>query len=116
MSDDGKECCEGQTAGQYLRNRLERAFLAGANSSDEQIKELEAEIAKRPAKPLFGEVRSNILKAMDNSANIGDAIDKYDKLQERIKELQALMQRVYDCIPKGSSLQKKLEQALKGGK
>ena len=50
-SDDGKECCEGQTSGQYLQNRLERAFLAGANFSSERIKELEKvlrEIAKSP--------------------------------------------------------------------
>lgn len=41
VSEDGKECCNGQTSGQYLRNRLERAFFAGAKFSSEQIKELE---------------------------------------------------------------------------
>ena len=40
-SDDGKKCCEGQASGQYLRNRLGMAFLAGANFSSERIKELE---------------------------------------------------------------------------
>ena len=40
-SDEGKGCCEGTTAGQYLQNRLELAFLAGAKFSDERIKELE---------------------------------------------------------------------------
>jgi len=42
VSDDGKECCKGQTSGQYLQNRLERAFLAGAKFSSERIKELES--------------------------------------------------------------------------
>ncbi len=41
-SEDGKECREGTAAGQYLRNRLERAFLAGAKFSDKRIEELEA--------------------------------------------------------------------------
>ncbi len=43
VSDDGKECCGGQPSGIYLKNRIERAFLAGANFSSERIKELEAE-------------------------------------------------------------------------
>lgn len=34
----------------------------------------------------------------------------------RIKGLEALMQRAYNYIPKGSSLQKEFEQALKSGK
>jgi len=41
LSDDGKECCKGQASGIYLKNRLERAFLAGANFSSKRIKELE---------------------------------------------------------------------------
>ena len=28
-SPEGKNCCIGASSGQYLRNRLERAFLAG---------------------------------------------------------------------------------------
>ena len=28
-SEDGKKCSEGQASGQYLNNRLERAFIAG---------------------------------------------------------------------------------------
>ena len=28
-SEEGKKCCEGTTAGQYLQNRLELAFIAG---------------------------------------------------------------------------------------
>lgn len=40
MSEDGRECCKGKTSGQYLQNRLERAFLAGA-------KELEVEFNRR---------------------------------------------------------------------
>ena len=31
-SDDGKMCAEGQIAGQYLENRLWRAFMAGVAS------------------------------------------------------------------------------------
>lgn len=46
LSDNGKECCEGQTSGQYLQNRLEKAFIAGYNAVEEQIKELEAENKK----------------------------------------------------------------------
>ena len=53
-----------------------------------EIKELLIEIDKRLAKPLFGEARSLLLKAMDNSANVDDAIDKYKGLKERIKELE----------------------------
>jgi len=30
-SDEGQRCCAGITSGQYLQNRLELAFLAGAN-------------------------------------------------------------------------------------
>ncbi len=51
VSDDGKECCGGQPSGIYLKNRLERAFLAGANFSSGRIEELESvlrEIAKSP--------------------------------------------------------------------
>jgi len=36
-SEDGKKCSEGQASGQYLRNRLEMAFLAGYNFADEQF-------------------------------------------------------------------------------
>jgi hypothetical protein len=57
----------------------------------ERIKELEADIAKRPAKPLFGEARSLLLKAMDNSAYVDDAIEKYKKLKERIKKLKEIL-------------------------
>lgn len=31
-SEKGKKCCEGNTQGQYLRNRLELAFIAGWNA------------------------------------------------------------------------------------
>lgn len=40
-SEEGKKCCEGIPTGQYLQNRLELAFLAGANFSTERIKEFE---------------------------------------------------------------------------
>jgi len=38
-SDDGERCCEGTAKGQYLRNRLETAFLAGARTLEEKGKE-----------------------------------------------------------------------------
>lgn len=41
-SDEGKKCCEGNTSGQYLQNRLERAFLAGAEFSAKRIIKLRA--------------------------------------------------------------------------
>jgi len=41
LSEDGRGCREGQTSGQYLQNRLKRAFIAGADFSAERIKELE---------------------------------------------------------------------------
>lgn len=31
-SEEGIECCKGKTNGQFLKNRLECAFLAGAKS------------------------------------------------------------------------------------
>lgn len=37
-SEEGKKVCEGTAEGQYLRNRLELAFLAGANMLDERGK------------------------------------------------------------------------------
>ncbi len=56
VSDDGKECCGGQPSGIYLKNRLERAFLAGANFSDEQIKELEDVLRKIAKSPQYRHV------------------------------------------------------------
>jgi len=37
-SEEGKKSCEGTAEGQYLRNRLELAFLAGAKMLDERGK------------------------------------------------------------------------------
>jgi len=37
-SEDGKECCHGTTTGQYLLNRLERAFIAGWDAREKRIK------------------------------------------------------------------------------
>jgi hypothetical protein len=44
LSEEGKKCCEGQTSGQYLQNRLEKAFLAGANFSIESAKPVGTQI------------------------------------------------------------------------
>lgn len=41
LSDAGEKCCQGQAKGQYLQNRLVKAFLAGAKFSSERAKELE---------------------------------------------------------------------------
>ena len=62
----------------------------------ERAEELEQEIAKRPAKPLYGEARSLLLKAMDNSANVDDAIEKYKRLKEQIKELETKIEKLIE--------------------
>lgn len=43
QSDDGKECSIGEANGQYLHNRIERAFIAGWDASE---KSLQAEIER----------------------------------------------------------------------
>lgn len=43
-SVEGKKCSLGQAHGQYLINRLIRAFFAGADFSDERIKELKEQL------------------------------------------------------------------------
>jgi len=75
-------------AGNRLLKQERYKFLGKIEKLEEQIKELEADIAKRPAKPLFGESRSLLLKAMDNSAYVDDAIEKYNGLKKRIAELE----------------------------
>ena len=45
-SAEGEAACHGTATGQYLQNRLERAFIAGAKFSDERIEELEKVIEK----------------------------------------------------------------------
>jgi len=45
-SHQGKQCCAGITSGQYLRNRLEIAFLAGAGAASWQSEHLV--IKKKP--------------------------------------------------------------------
>jgi len=37
-SQDGKACQEGATQGQYLRNRLEQAFIAGWEACEKKLK------------------------------------------------------------------------------
>ena len=44
LSDEGKRCCSDTAQGQYLQNRLELAFIAGANFSTKRVAELEAVI------------------------------------------------------------------------
>lgn len=39
LSEEGKVCCEGQASGQFLRNRLERAYIAGWDAAGEEIKQ-----------------------------------------------------------------------------
>ena len=73
----------------FMQKKMDVHAVKLIEQQDERIAELEKEISKRPAKPLFGEARSCILVAMDNSANVNVAIEKWNKLQERIKELEA---------------------------
>ena len=37
-SEDGKKCIAGHTYGQYLRNRIERAFIAGWDAREQALK------------------------------------------------------------------------------
>ena len=51
QSEEGEKCSTGETHGQYLRNRIEKAFVAGADFSTKRTEELEdvlKEIAKSP--------------------------------------------------------------------
>ncbi len=50
--------------------------------------QLQADIAKRPAEPLYGEARSCILKHINNAASVDDAIRQYDKLQAELEKLK----------------------------
>ena len=34
-SAEGKQCCDGSASGEFLHNRLEAAFLAGANLAEQ---------------------------------------------------------------------------------
>ncbi len=44
-SKDGAKCCEGKTHGIYLKNRLERAFIAGWDAFSQELdKSLEEDI------------------------------------------------------------------------
>lgn len=38
QSDEGEKCSTGQTHGQYLRNRIERAFIAGWEACEQALK------------------------------------------------------------------------------
>ena len=38
QSDDGKECSIGEANGQYLHNRIERAFIAGWDACEQALK------------------------------------------------------------------------------
>lgn len=58
-------------------------------------KRLREEVAKRPAKPLYGEARSQLLKKMD-AANIDDAIAQWDKLQAENKRLTEVNRKTHE--------------------
>lgn len=90
LSEDGKECCEGQTSGQYLHNRLVRAFLAGTNFSKERIQELEAEcghksISINNLNERIQELEAESSLNLDASAKAYTACGNY---QKRIQELK----------------------------
>jgi len=40
LEGEGKTCCEGQAEGQYLKNRLELAFIAGWDACNKIIKKI----------------------------------------------------------------------------
>lgn len=71
-SKEGKGCCEGTTAGQYLQNRLELAFLAGAKFSDERIQELERTLIQ-----LREQKRSVIRQLEERIKKLDEIIKKY---------------------------------------
>ena len=57
-SQDGKDCCDGEARGQYLRNRLEAAFIAGWTAKENSLfpagcKEL-ADVSKARIEEAFG--------------------------------------------------------------
>lgn len=68
------------------------------NTAFDLYAKAEADIALRPAKPLEGEARSLILKAMDNSADIDIAIEKWVNLKAANK---AQAERIADLEKKG---------------
>jgi len=39
-SDEGRDCHKGIAAGEYLKNRLYRAFAAGYNAASERLRKL----------------------------------------------------------------------------
>lgn len=83
FSNDGRECCKGQTSGQYLHNRLERAFLAGANFSSERIKELEEQLTK--ARGLLREALPHIECNSYSHSGLITAIGEYLEGEQTLK-------------------------------
>lgn len=77
MSEDGKECCGGQASGKYLQNRLERAFLAGANFSSERIKEIEELLQAYREKRMYDGLNGRVWHA-----------DEHWQAEQKIKELE----------------------------
>lgn len=78
LSEDGKECCHGTATGQYLQNRLERAFIAGYSVVAElRIKELEVALGEATI-----ELAKKYATHKDNCAYIqglrGSTIEKCD--------------------------------------
>ena len=118
-SDDGKECCKGNTSGQYLQNRLKKAFLAGAEFSTERIEELE--LAKT-----IGIQACDLLKerTKELEAEIGEyaGLKVHNQQVERIKELKDYLVEFGDhkcgCLAIATNNKEHctcgFEQALKG--
>lgn len=96
-SEEGKRCCEGTPTGQYLRNRLERAFLAGAKFSSERIKMLKTRIEQLEYQ--------EICKDCSAKTDIGC------KAKERIKELEEL----YSTATKALNSQIETNEKLQTG-
>lgn len=88
VSDDGKECCDGTATGQYLHNRLDRAFLAGANFSSERTQELETVIKDRKCQPCI-DIKQGT-KAQQAETELEKAAKKCARTGTR-KDLQAYL-------------------------
>lgn len=73
----------------HLRERCEKV-----RQCEDKIEQLEEDIAKRPAKPEYGEARSRLLQAMGNSASVDIAIEKWKKLKAEIEQQQKIIREL----------------------
>ena len=120
-SVEGETCCVGAPTGQYLKNRLTTAFLAGYKISAERIKELEAE--NKELKELISRCHQAYHKtSVYHRKQIKELEAENKKLKNQKKyiykkELAQLKMAIEDAIElmDDEPAKKILEQALKGG-